>query len=42
MCIRDRGFPMRDATDRIRTIFALDRLSDAPYTDWEICLLYTS
>ena len=27
---------MRDATDRIRTIFALDRLSDAPYTDWEI------
>lgn len=30
------GFPMRDATDRIRTIFALDRLSDAPYTDWEI------
>jgi len=23
-------------TDRIRTIFALDRLSDAPYTDWEI------
>ena len=25
------GFPMRDATDRIRTIFALDRLSDAPY-----------
>ena len=30
------GFPMRDATDRIRTIFALDRPSDAPYTDWEI------
>lgn len=30
------GFPLRDATDRIRTIFALDRLSDAPYTDWEI------